>query len=47
MLGCRVVTSIEIQDAIRPDHKTVMTYSNLTSKHYPAKMFSQAYLGRW
>lgn len=47
MLGKRVVKTIEIQDAIRLDHRTRMTYSNLTAKQYPDKMFSRNYMGKW
>jgi hypothetical protein len=47
MLGKRVVKTIEIQDAIRLDHRTRMTYSNLVAKQYPDKMFSRNYLGKW
>ena len=47
MMGKRVVQSIEIQDAIRTDHRTVMRYSNLTSKQFPEKMFSRNYMGKW
>ncbi|SRR5581483_2224491 len=47
MLGKPVVTTIEIQDALRPQHSTIMRYANLQSKRYPEKMFSRNYLGKW
>ncbi len=48
MLGARrIVKTIEIQDAIRPDHRTMMSYSNLISKQYPDKMFNRNYMGKW
>lgn len=47
MIGKRVVTAVEIQDAVRPDHRTVMRFSNLREKRYPEKMFQREYLGKW
>jgi outer membrane lipoprotein-sorting protein len=47
LAGKRAVTKIEIQDAVRPDHSTIMKYSNLVSKRYPEKMFNRNYLGKW
>ncbi|HEY2934347.1 MAG TPA: outer membrane lipoprotein-sorting protein [Acidobacteriota bacterium] len=43
----RVVTRMEIQDAIRPGRRTVMEYSNLQPKALPDKMFNKNYLGKW
>jgi hypothetical protein len=45
--GRRVLSTFEIQDAIRPDHRTRMVYSNLNEKQYPEKMFNRNYMGKW
>jgi outer membrane lipoprotein-sorting protein len=45
--GERIVTKIEILDAVRTDRRTVMTYTGLAKKHLPAKMFQPSYLGKW
>jgi outer membrane lipoprotein-sorting protein len=47
MNGSRVVTKIEIQDVVRPGHRTVMQYSDLQVKKLPEKMFNKNYLGKW
>jgi outer membrane lipoprotein-sorting protein len=47
-LGGQVaVTTIEIQDAVRPGHRTLMQYSNLQSQKHAEKMFNKDYLGKW
>ncbi len=45
--GSRMVTKVEIIDVLRPDHRTVMSYSNLDAKQLPEKMFQPGYLGKW
>jgi outer membrane lipoprotein-sorting protein len=45
--GSRMVTKVEILDAVRPDRRTVMAYTQLESKHLAAKMFQPSYLGKW
>lgn len=45
--GGQMVTGIEIHDAVRPDRRTFMRYSNLQAKTLPEKMFNQSFLGRW
>ena len=45
--GSRIVTKVEILDAVRTDRRTVMTYTSLENKHLPAKMFQPTYLGKW
>lgn len=45
--GSRMVTKVEIFDAVRPDRRTVMSYTRLEEKHLPAKMFQPTYLGKW
>jgi outer membrane lipoprotein-sorting protein len=45
--GSRAVTKVEIFDVVRPDRRTVMTYSRLEAKQLPDKMFQPGYLGKW
>ena len=45
--GSRMVTKVEVLDALRPDRRTEMTYTRLESKQLPDKMFQPAYLGKW
>lgn len=45
--GRSAVTTIEIQDAVRPGQRTVMQYSNLQAQKHPEKMFNKDYLGKW
>jgi outer membrane lipoprotein-sorting protein len=45
--GRRILTRIEIDDLLRPGHRTVMTYANLAQKDNPEKMFNKDSLGRW
>jgi len=45
--GSRMVTKVEIIDVVRPDRRTVMSYSNLDAKQLPEKMFQPGYLGKW
>lgn len=47
MAGRRMVTRVEIEDLLRKGEKTVMTYSALTARDNPEKMFSRDSLGRW
>src|ERR1043166_4771076 len=47
MAGRRVVTSIEIDDLLRPGNRTVMKYANLTPKENPDRMFTKDALGKW
>jgi outer membrane lipoprotein-sorting protein len=47
MAGRRVVTSIEIDDLLRPGNRTVMKYANLTPKENPERMFTKDALGKW
>ncbi len=47
VLGWRVVTKVEILDVVRPDRRTVMSYSKLEAKQLPEKMFQPGYLGKW
>jgi outer membrane lipoprotein-sorting protein len=47
MAGRRVVTSIEIDDLLRPGNRTVMKYANLVAKQNPERMFNKDALGRW
>jgi outer membrane lipoprotein-sorting protein len=47
MAGRRAVTTVEIEDLLRPGNRTVMHYSNLTPRDNPDKMFSRDALGRW
>ena len=46
MAGRRVVTEIEIEDALRRGNRTLMRYSNLTARENPEKMFTRDALGR-
>jgi hypothetical protein len=45
--GSRMVTKVEIIDVVRPDRRTVMSYSNLDARQLPEKMFQPGYLGKW
>ena len=45
--GSRLVTKVEILDAVRADQRTVMSYSNLHATQLPEKMFQPGYLGKW
>lgn len=45
--GSRMVTKVEILDVVRPDRRTVMSYSRLEAKRLPEKMFQPGYLGKW
>lgn len=47
MAGRRVVTQIEIDDMLHTGRRTVMTYSALTPRHNPEKMFTREGFGRW
>ena len=47
MAGRRMVARVEIEDLLRKGEKTVMTYSALTARDNPEKMFSRDSLGRW
>ena len=47
MAGRRMVARVEIEDLLRKGEKTVMTYSALTARDNPEKMFSRESLGRW
>ena len=47
MAGRRVVTTIEIEDLLRPGNRTVRRYANLRAKDNPDKMFSRESMGRW
>ncbi len=45
--GSQMVTKVEILDVVRPDRRTVMSYSKLEAKKMPEKMFQPGYLGKW
>jgi outer membrane lipoprotein-sorting protein len=45
--GSRMITKIEVLDALRPDRRTEMVYSRLEGKQLPEKMFQPSYLGKW
>jgi outer membrane lipoprotein-sorting protein len=45
--GSRVITKIEVLDALRPDRRTEMVYSRLERKQLSEKMFQPTYLGKW
>lgn len=47
MAGRRMVARVEIEDLLRRGEKTVMTYSALTARENPDRMFSRESLGRW
>jgi outer membrane lipoprotein-sorting protein len=47
LYGSRMVTKVEIIDVVRPDRRTVMSYSNLDARPLPEKMFQPGYLGKW
>lgn len=47
MAGSRVVTEVEIEDALRSGRRTVMRYSNLVPKDNPDGMFTRDALGTW
>jgi outer membrane lipoprotein-sorting protein len=47
MAGRRVVSEIEIEDMLRAGRRTVMTYSALTPRENPEKMFTRDALGKW
>jgi outer membrane lipoprotein-sorting protein len=47
MAGRSVVTMVEIEDLLRPGHRTVLRYSNLQPKDNPDKMFNKESLGKW
>jgi outer membrane lipoprotein-sorting protein len=45
--GRRVLTTISIDDMLRPGNRTVMTYSNLAARDNAEKMFNKDSLGKW
>jgi outer membrane lipoprotein-sorting protein len=45
--GSRMVTKVEIFDVVRPDRRTVMSYSRLEPTRLADKMFQPGYLGKW
>jgi len=45
--GSRVLTTIAIEDMLRPGNRTVMKYSNLTRRENADKMFNKDSLGKW
>jgi outer membrane lipoprotein-sorting protein len=47
MAGRRVVTSIEIDDLLRPGNRTVMKYANLMPRENADRMFNKDALGKW
>lgn len=47
MAGHRTITKVDIQDLLRPGNHTVMSYSNLTQKENPDRMFTKDALGKW
>ena len=47
MAGRRVLSDIEIEDVVRPGHRTVMRYANLVARQNADKMFSKDALGKW
>ena len=47
MAGRRVVSDIEIEDLVRPGHRTLMRYANLTARENADKMFTKDALGKW
>jgi outer membrane lipoprotein-sorting protein len=47
MAGRRVVTTVEIEDLLRPGNRTIMRYANLAAKENPEKMFTKDALGKW
>jgi outer membrane lipoprotein-sorting protein len=46
MAGRRVVSEVEIEDALRRGNRTVMRYSNLAARNNPDRMFTRDALGR-
>jgi outer membrane lipoprotein-sorting protein len=46
MSGRRLVTRVEIEDLLRAGNRTVMTYSNLTPRENPDRLFTKESLGR-
>lgn len=46
MNGRRSVSRVEIEDLLRTGHRTVMTYTNLTPRENPDRMFVKESLGR-
>lgn len=47
MAGRRIVSDVEIEDLVRPGHRTLMRMSNLTSRPNADKMFTKDSLGKW
>ena len=47
MAGRRVLSDVEIEDLVRPGHRTVMRYANLAERENPDKMFTKDSLGKW
>lgn len=47
MAGRRVVTSVEIEDLLRPGNRTVMRYANLAARENADRMFNKDALGKW
>ena len=47
MAGRRVVTTVEIEDLLRPGNRTVMRYANLQAKEHADRMFVKESMGRW
>jgi outer membrane lipoprotein-sorting protein len=47
MNGRRAVTTIAIEDLLRPGNTTTMRYANLTTRDNPEKMFTKDALGKW
>jgi outer membrane lipoprotein-sorting protein len=47
MGGRRMVSEIEIEDMLRAGRRTVMSYSALTPRENPEKMFTRDALGKW
>lgn len=47
MAGRRVVTEIEIEDAVRTSRRTVMQYTNLVARANDDRMFTRDALGKW
>jgi outer membrane lipoprotein-sorting protein len=47
MNGRRAVTTIEIDDLLKPGNRTIMRYANLAPRDNPEKMFTKDALGKW
>jgi outer membrane lipoprotein-sorting protein len=47
MAGHRVLTSVDIEDLLRPGNHTTMKYANLARKENPDRMFNKDALGKW